>query len=204
MATIGKKTPGKGGAKKSKFTFEEVGVELTERQKLFCMEYIRCGFNGAQAAINAGYSEKGSATQASNLLIHPNVQTLINELKKDVGMQIGVSAYEIAREYARIGFSDIRKIFDDNGNLIQIKDIPVDSAANISAVEVFEEFQGKGEQREFIGNTKKVKFYDKVQALDKLAKMLGVDGVTKVAQTDSQGNDVVLLPKKDMHNETEK
>jgi len=49
---------------------------------------------------------------------------------------------------------------------------------------VFEEFQGVGAERQYIGTTKKIKFYDKVNALDKLAKMIGADGNKKSPSDD--------------------
>lgn len=181
-----------------KFTFNGKEYNLSERQKLFCMEYVRNKFNGAQAALAAGYSKKNSVVSGSHLLSIPNVQDFINDLKKDIAFCIGISAIDIAKEYARIGFSDIRKVFDDQGNLVKIKNMETDVAANIASIDIFEEFQsdGKGNKKS-IGFTKRVKLYDKVNALDKLAKMIGADGVTKTAVVDSKGNDVVMLPKKD-------
>lgn len=175
----------------SKFSFNGDEYELSARQKLFCMEYVRNKFNGTQAALAAGYSAKNAKVSAVQILSVIDVQRYVEALKKDIAFAIGVSAVDIAKEYAKIGFSDIRKVFDENGNLIQVKDIPDESVANIASIEVFEEYQGRGDDRKFIGNTKKVKFYDKVAALDKLAKMIGADGVTKVAQTDTEGNNII-------------
>ena len=172
---------------KTLFQFGETTFELTDQQALFCMKYVEFKLNGTKAALASGYSEKNAKISASALLTNPNVSGFIKELKKDLSLQIGINAADIAREYAQIGFSDIRKVFDDKGNLINVTDIEDNAAANISSVEIFEEFEGKGNERIFIGNTKKVKFYDKVAALDKLARMIGADGVTKVASTDPLG-----------------
>lgn len=202
MATK-KKIISKHNGVKTKFTFDTVDVDLTERQKLFCMQYLKLKLNGGEAAIAAGYSKETAVSQASRLLADANISKFIDFLKKDLSAQIGITAADIAREYAKIGFSDVRKVFDEAGNLINVKDIEADSAANISSVEVFEEYQGAGQEREYIGSTKKVKFYDKVSALDKLSKMIGADGVTKVANTDPLGNElppkpfeVVIVPPK--------
>jgi phage terminase small subunit len=181
------------------FNFNGQNFQLTDKQKLFCMEYVRNRFNGTKAALAAGYSEKNAKVSAVQILSVIDVSNFVEALKKDIAFCIGVSAIDIAWEYKRIGFSDIRNIFDENGNLINIKDIPDDPAANIASIEVFEEWQGKGAERKYIGSTKKIKFYDKVNALDKLAKMTGVDGVTKIAQTTTTGEDVILLPKKELH-----
>lgn len=173
---------------KTAFKFGETEYILTDQQALFCMKYVELKTHGTKAALAAGYSTKNASVSASALLRNPNIVGFIKELQKDLSMQIGINAADIAREYAKIGFSDIRKVFDENGNLINVKDIDADPAANISSVEIFEEYIGKGEERESIGQTKKIKFYDKVAALDKLARMIGADGVTKVATTDPIGN----------------
>ena len=42
----------------------------------------------------------------------------------------------------------------------------------ISSIEVFEEFEGSGKDRVYIGDTKKLKIWDKVKALELLGKHL--------------------------------
>lgn len=172
---------------KTKFQFEDIGIDLTERQKLFCMEYLKCKLNGTQAAINAGYSGATATSQASFLLANVNVQSFINILKSDLSMQIGITAADIAREYAKIGFGNVKNILDDTGNLANLKDLADDAAANVASVQV-DEIYVAGES---VGQTKRIKLHDKVQALDKLAKMIGADGVTKIATTDPLGNPAV-------------
>lgn len=53
----------------------------TEKQKLFCSEYVK-DYNGTQAAIRAGYSAKTAASQASRLLKNPDVLKEIKENQK--------------------------------------------------------------------------------------------------------------------------
>lgn len=57
---------------------------LTPKQKAFVKEYV-LDFNGAQAAIRAGYSKNGAKVQASLLLTNINVAKAIQEKtsKKD-------------------------------------------------------------------------------------------------------------------------
>ncbi len=47
-----------------------------ENHRLFALEYLK-DFNGKQAAIRAGYSERSAAQQASRLLTHDNVQKIL-------------------------------------------------------------------------------------------------------------------------------
>lgn len=182
---------------KKKFTFDGVEFDLTDRQKFFAMEYVRNKFNGRKAAIAAGYSTGDPNSAACRLLALPDVATYIDKLKQNIGEALGISALDIAREYARIGFADIRKIFDENGALITIKNLSSKAAANVASIEIFEVKDAKGNK---IGETKKMRLYNKIEALDKLARMLGVDGVTKVAATKPDGSAVDLGP---MATETE-
>ena len=65
----------------------------------------------------------------------------------------------IMLELKRIAVVDIRDVFDDNGNLKDIKKLSPELASCVQSIETFEEFQGEGKDREFIGYTKKIKFY---------------------------------------------
>jgi len=64
--------------------------DLTEKQRLFCLEYIK-DFNATQAAIRAGYSVKGAAVLASNLLTNNKIQQelagAIEKTFKGVGLE---------------------------------------------------------------------------------------------------------------------
>lgn len=171
------------------FSFDGHDFNMTEQQKLFCMEYVRLNFNGKAAALAAGYAEKTAVSIGSGLIQKPHTKKFIDYLKGNIAAQIGISAADIAREYAKIGFSDVRQVFDENGNLLQVQNFEDKAAANVSSIEVFEERDREGN---FVGNTKKVRFYDKVNALDKLAKMIGCDEKKKDEGEQEKDNTFVL------------
>lgn len=56
---------------------------MIEKQKLFCREYVK-DYNGTQAAIRAGYSEKTAAVQASRLLKKPEILEEIRKNQKEL------------------------------------------------------------------------------------------------------------------------
>jgi len=78
----------------------------------------------------------------------------------------------VLKEVRSLAFIDIRKIFHENGALKDIKDWPEEAARAIAGVDVFEEHEGTGKERTFIGYTKKVKLADKLKALEFLGKNL--------------------------------
>ena len=56
---------------------------MTPRQERFCLEYAKCG-NATEAAILAGYAEKYAGQNADKLLKNTNVQTRLEELRKQL------------------------------------------------------------------------------------------------------------------------
>lgn len=185
----------KGGPKQLvRFTFNDQEYEMEFRHKLFCMYYVRNNFHGTQAAIDAGYSEHTATSQASRLLARANICEYIEALKNDVAAALGISAVDIAREYKHVGFLDIRKLFGEDGRLKKITDLDYSTAAALASLDVLELFAGAGEDRGPIGNVTKIRTHSKLEALDKLAKMIGKDGITKVATVDTKGKDIPQKP----------
>ena len=176
---------------KFSFTCKGEPFEMNDMQNLFCMKYVDLQFNGAKAAEAAGYigDLKTLASQASRLLTNDNIKRYVEILKNDIALQVGKSAVDIAREFAKIGFANIKNFYKENGELKQPHELDEDDAAAVSSVEYDDILLG----REKIGTTTKIKRYDKVAALEKYARMIGADGVTKIAQTDTDGNDIVEI-----------
>ncbi len=187
MSKVTKSKPDK--VNKTPFEFDSIGDNLTDQQKLFCMEYVNNGFNGEQAAISAGYSANSAGEQASRLLTYVNLQEYLDCLKNDLGLRIGISAEKVALEMAKIGFSNVKSIFDEDGSLKPLSEMSDAEAACIAGIEVVELFEGKGDKRVQTGYIKKVKLWDKSKSLSDLNVMLGYNKPTKVANTDVDGKD---------------
>lgn len=75
---------------------------MTERQKLFVTHYLSNGFNGTQAAISAGYSEKGAAVQADRLLRNANIQQLINKQQTKTARKLEITRESLIAEILEI------------------------------------------------------------------------------------------------------
>lgn len=162
----------------------------TEQQKLFAYAYFANKGNGRAAAIEAGYSEKSATAVASRLLTYANVQKLIRDLGGELRERALVSKERIAKELSLIAFSDIRKAFDTNCNLKDVKSMPSSMARVLSSVEVDELWGLTTDGKEQIGVTKKVKLWDKLKALSALVDLYGYNAPTKVANTDADGNTI--------------
>jgi phage terminase small subunit len=158
---------------------------LTDRQLLFCDLYLANGMNATQAALDAGYSEKTAKEIGCENLTKPNIALYISEKQGKVAEKLNVTFELVVEQYRRLGFYDIRKLFDKDDSIKRIADIDDETSVAVSSVEV-EEIRRDGAH---IGYTKKIKFTDKKGALDSLCKVLGYNAPTKVAETDSEGKD---------------
>lgn len=75
-------------------------------------------------------------------------------------------------ELRTLSMSDLREAFDDSGKLKHPKEWPDSFAKVVGSLEVFEEFQGFGDNREYIGDTKKLKMWDKLKAIELIGKTI--------------------------------
>lgn len=144
---------------------------LEVKQLAFCREYL-VDFNATAAAIRAGYAKKAARSQAARMLTKANIQAEISRLVLSATKRNDITVDRVLSELGRIAFGDPRKFFDDNNGLKDMAELGDEEAATLSSIEVFEEFEGAGEKKTFIGYTKKVKFWDKVGALDRIARYL--------------------------------
>tara|TARA_R110002126_G_scaffold89252_2_gene213395 strand:- start:7893 stop:8282 length:390 start_codon:yes stop_codon:yes gene_type:complete len=80
-------------------------MELNERQKTFCKEFI-IDFNATRAAIKAGYKEKTARSIGSENLTKPNIQEYIAELTQARNKRVEVTADRVVQELAKFAFAE--------------------------------------------------------------------------------------------------
>lgn len=92
--------------KAQKPTADKKGVaELTAKQRLFIAEYLK-DFNGHQAAVRSGYSQKTAAQQAARLLINVNVQNAISDALKRREERTEITADMVLKRWWEIATAD--------------------------------------------------------------------------------------------------
>ena len=147
-------------------------TKLTIKQEAFCQAFIRLGDK------SAAYREAYSTSRMKNVTIHSRasklsveykISTRIDELRLEIKEVNKVTISEIVNTLADMLRFDIAELYDDNGNLLNLKSIPKKARLMISQLET-DEIKFKGES---IGQVKKLKVFDKMQSIEKLMKHLG-------------------------------
>lgn len=156
-----------------------ISDNLTDKQRAFCEEYI-IDFNGAQAAIRAGYSEKTARMIATENLTKPYIQAYLSELIQERKERVKVSQDDVVRELSHIAFDDIKNYLkfktekikvdtDSNGEpiydyrtIVDVKDSQTIDTRNIQEVAIAP------------NGAFKFKLYGKDDALVNLGRHLGI------------------------------
>ena len=76
-------------------------MTLNEKQKQFCNEYL-IDFNGTQAAIRAGYSEKTANRIASRLLSNVDIQAYLKELIENRNERTKITQDEVIAKIVKV------------------------------------------------------------------------------------------------------
>jgi phage terminase small subunit len=144
--------------------------KLTPRQAMFASEFLASG-NATQSAIKAGYSKRTAKAIGAENLAKPAIAATIAEARAKRFARNDVTAERVLQELARIAFFDVRKALNPDGSMKPLDQLDDDTAAVIAGIDIAELRDGDGTP---IGVLKKIKIADKLIALDKLARNLGL------------------------------
>jgi len=152
---------------------------LSVRRHAFVLEYLKDG-KPKEAAIRAGYLASSAAQQASALLKMPEVAEEIARRREKVADRVELNVANTLEELRRIMLSDPADLFDSEGRLKGIHEIPKDTRHAIASFEVEEKFSGEGADRKVVGRLVKVKLWPKTAAIENSMKHLDLLAATKV------------------------
>ena len=122
--------------------------------------------------------------KASHMIRHVKVKARIDELRERVTKAGIATAERVLLEASRLALFDPRKLFKEDGSPKPINELDDDTAAALAGLDVHEEYANKGDERVFIGYTKKYKVADKNSALEKLFRHHGLYELDNKQKTD--------------------
>lgn len=153
-------------------------MPLTAKQERFVQEYL-IDLNATQAAIRAGYSEKGAEVRGSELLRNRKVAEAVQAAMSAREQRTHITQDRVLQELARIAFFDIRRLYNADGSIKKPSELDDEAAAVLAGVDVVEmqggaEVSEDGAVRHVPMFTKKAKVFDKTSALTLAMRHLGM------------------------------
>jgi phage terminase small subunit len=178
----------------------EERIHLTDAEEAYCAARAIPGTTQEAAWRKAHPGTKAKLatikTEASRLERRPHIQARINALKLPLIRKHQLNAERVSEELARLAFFNPKSVYREDGSLIPVHELEDDAAAAVASIEHVEEFQGRGQDREQVGYTKKLKFWDKNSALDKAMRHLGMFEKDNAQQQENLRVEVVLVQPK--------
>lgn len=140
---------------------------MTPKQRLFVEEYL-IDRNPTRAARRAGYNPKWAKNTGWRTLKHPEVRRAVADGLPARGESGEITVERVRRELALIAFGSIGDYFHWGPEGVTLKDKTMLTAEQQSLVAEVSRSRTK------TGETVRVKLHDKLAALDKLARHLGM------------------------------
>ena len=134
-------------------------MAMTVKRHRFVAEYL-VDLNATQAAIRAGYAKKGAKDQAYQLMQLPEVAQAIEQAMGERNKRLQVDADYVLQRLTEIDQLDLADIFDVDGKLMPIRQWPLIWRQMVKEVDM---------------KTGKVKFHDKLRALELIDKHVNVN-----------------------------
>ena len=116
------------------------------------------------------------------------------QVKRAAKARLEATADRILEEMLHISLVDIREAFDRKGNLLDIAKLPDRVAKAIAGVEYEDNYaENKKGERVKVGRTAKIKLWDKLGGLDKIARHLGMYAADKAPESGGAGATIQLV-----------
>lgn len=143
-------------------------MELTEKQKRFCEEYV-IDMNGTQAAIRAGYSKKSARQTADQNMSKPDIKEYISKLRAEIAEANKLKVEDILEELRSLAFWNIQDFVGSGNEVLDVSTLDRPRARPVIGVK--RTVRTFGEVQEV---TTELKLADKRAALIDLGKHLGM------------------------------
>jgi phage terminase small subunit len=146
---------------------------MNSRHAQFVQEYLADPDLNATRAYQRVYPRStadAARRSASQLLTRPDISAAVAERRKARSLSTQITAERVLLEIARLALADHRKLYHPDGRLKAVHELDDDTAATIASSEVEEESSGT----QTVVRIKKVKQWDKREALNMLGKHLGL------------------------------
>lgn len=149
---------------------------LTAKQEKFAVEFVTYG--NKSRAYRIAYDAQNMPPQSIAVKAHEvannvNVALRIRELEKLRSQTFETNMQETIEGIFQISKFDIADLYNEDGSMKNIHDIPKHVRTAISSIKVYDDIVNRGEEKIKIGETREIKTFDKLAAFEKLMKHFG-------------------------------
>lgn len=130
--------------------------------------------NGSEAAKRAGYAPRSAGVTACRLLKDPKILAEINKRGAEQSQRLGITADRVMQEYERLALLDPLDLFNADGTMKSLADMPEDARRAIAGLEICQVKVTLSGEARVESHLKKIKLVDKKGALDSISKILGI------------------------------
>lgn len=170
-------------------------IKLTFKRDIFARYYAQTG-DAANSRIQAGFKGHSNAFRNSNegykLLQYKEVQRAVEYYRSKLSEKMDISENRLLAEMAAMGFSNIAKLFHDNGDMKKIAEVDEATQRAIKSVKT---------RRQIVRNGKELDDYDEyeIQQIDlhpklpALQQIADIKGMTKAKDKEHERNVTVTV-----------
>ena len=164
--------------------------KLSPKHRMFCEHYL-INFCGAKAAREAGVSSESARAQACYFLHDPLVKKYLKKRSQEIMAEINEQQLKIFRELMNVATSDIRRLYDSQGNILPLDDWPEDIARCVGSIKQKVVTTGRTTKKSL-----EIKLWNKNPALENLARVIGLLKTdVSISLSDNGGSIYFPLPK---------
>lgn len=152
-------------------------IEYTPLEERFIREMIVDPVAPSVAAERAGYAPLAAAAVADNLMGKAHIVHAVNDgrrkLRDELAKQTGMELADIVRAIAEIATFDPADLYDDNGNVRPLDEMPRAARMALEGIDSEEVHEGRGRDREHVADIRKLKFTKRSVWFDMLMRHHG-------------------------------
>jgi phage terminase small subunit len=143
---------------------------MSPKRSKFIDEYL-VDLNATQAAKRAGYAVPDR--EGHRLLKNAEIAAEVERRRAAISERTGLTVAVLDAKLLQIIQADKRLTVKDDGSLKKIHELGDAEAAALTGFDHDELFEGRGEDREHVGFTRKLRFADSVKAIEVGYRRLG-------------------------------
>jgi phage terminase small subunit len=151
-------------------------TKVTAKEEKTLQQFIVCG--NQSEAYRKGFKtdnmKPATIHRKAHLLFKKeNVRARLEELQNEVKTRNAITIDKIVNDLSNISNFDPMTMYDDNGTILPIHQMPEVARKMITKIKTYSKFSGTGENKKEVGEITEIHLVNTMDAKEKLMKHLG-------------------------------